>query len=108
MEKEKKIFEEVEKTISVLERMKKLEPNPFLYTRIKAEMGKRTLKNTKKTQLPFAIKPTIIFVILLLNLFTAIYFFKTNPKQDTSELLINELKADYQISQTQNDLLIGN
>ena len=44
MDKEKRILDEVKKTISLLDDVINIEPNPYLFTRVKAQIDSKSYK----------------------------------------------------------------
>ena len=102
----KKIQDEVKKTIAVLDNIEKIEGNPYLFTRVKA-----TLNSPKKEgRFSFASvfgspRIALILVLLFFNLASTILFFTQNKTAVASdESFISSLTQEYYLS-TDDDLL---
>lgn len=79
MDKQKRVQEEVEKTMSLLDRMENLEAGPYFYTRVEARL--RSKEREEKTILPgfFAarvLKPAFLVLLLMINLISVFFFLK--------------------------------
>ena len=104
MKKEKRIFEEVDKTLNLFEQLPELEENHFLYTKIKANSNLKKFSSSKKTI--FALKPVVIAIIILINILTITLFYQSsNSSYSNKESLIKSLQNDYKINQTFNEYL---
>lgn len=103
MKKEEQILEEVEKTLSAIDSLPKLEANPFLFTRIKARIKNESIKHASKVKTDFVLKPVTLALILVINIITAVYFigFGSNSTSNTS--LVDTMKQEYGITQIQSD-----
>ena len=97
MENEKRILEEVEKTLRALDDMPKLAANPFLFTRIQAALPSGVVPARKGALLK--LEPYALALIVILNIFTAIYVIKSNTSSYTSTSsraqLVSSLDRDY-------------
>jgi cytochrome c-type biogenesis protein CcmH/NrfG len=102
MENEEKIREEVEKTLRAFDDERILEPNPFLYARIKAEQESRSRRSSNGIPARISLNFVVVMIVFLVNLFTALYYFEGKKEQDLQEKLVSELKEDLQIDQSQN------
>jgi hypothetical protein len=90
MKREQKIMQEIEKTLDLFERPERLKPNPFLYSRVQAQLD--SLK-VRKTWLAL-LKPVFLALLLTLNILTAVYFFSNGNNQGTSTFR-SELKSEF-------------
>lgn len=99
MRKEKRISDEVEKTLNAVNELPRLEGNPFLYTRIKTVIEKYPSPVKKKSI--FVFKPVIIGLIIIINVITTIYFLQADiGSYPPDESLIESLNNDYKINQS--------
>ena len=97
MEKESKISKEAADTMSVLQRISKVDENPFLY--------EKTLNRMQRIKEPvmgrsFILKRSlaVVMVLFIVNVFSFIYLSKrmnaSTSKADVAKELINEYKLD--------------
>jgi len=104
MKKEKRILEEVEKTLNLFDELPVLEENHFLYTKIKAASNNKLYSSRQKSI--FALKPIVIVIIILLNIITLTLFYQSSKSSySIKESLIKSLQSDYKINQTFNEYL---
>lgn len=96
-----RIAEEVEKTLQAFDHDPPLEPNPFLLTRIRAEMEIRAKKTAKGSAVRIGLGQVIIVFIILLNLVTLSYTIKTNADKTLQKELIQQLETDLQFDRSQ-------
>lgn len=98
MDKDQKILYEVKKTISLLDDVKNIEPNPFLFTRIKAQIESKNFELNRTKENPvFRFAKQVVFVLLLLiNIYTIISF---NTSEDQTSIVreqyIKNIKSEY-------------
>lgn len=86
MKKQKRnIEEEIQKTMASLDQHKRLEGNPFLYTRIKQRMSDGGVSKKAGSFLPSLIQPVLFVGLLLINVYT-IYPLLTNTSSDEEYL----------------------
>ena len=78
-----------------------LETNPFLFTRIQAEREARVRKHKFRFALRMNLGYIVVFLILVMNLVTLIYFTQY-PNDDARERLISDLREDLQIDYPYN------
>lgn len=104
MKKEKRILEEVDKTLNLFDELPVLEENHFLYTKIKATLNYKSYPSKQKSF--FALKPVAIALIIIINIITIAFFFQSlSSSYSKEESLIKSLKSDYKINQTYNEYL---
>jgi len=104
MKTKSKILEEVEKTLNSFDHIPKLEENPFFFSRLKARIENNSITQVKEKAMGYVLKPVALVMILLINIITAVYFFKINTvAQNTQSSLVNVLSKDYQLDQTKLD-----
>lgn len=104
MNKNIRIEEEVEKTMSLLDNAEILEPNPYLYTRINArlkESGSEKVLSNKENALVIKLLPAILIVLVVFNFFSIIDFTSSN-NSDT----LNENRKEY-IQQLGDEFLLN-
>lgn len=92
MEKEKRILEEVDKTLRALDDVPALCPNPFLFQKIQARMASADVPRFSLRNLKLV--PIAITLIVLVNLATDAYLVSraTDPLK---ERLIQSLSRDF-------------
>jgi hypothetical protein len=99
MNVEKKIQDEVEKTIASLDQDGVLSPNPFLVTRIQAARDTRVQKH----RLLFAVKMNLgyiaLIVILLVNVVTLVRHAR-EAHESLQQQLVSDLREELQIDQS--------
>lgn len=98
MDKEQKIFNEVNKTISLLDDVKNIEPNPYLFTRIKAQIDSKGFElNRTSENTVFGFVKKLVFVLLLLfNIYTIINFISADDQTLVArEQYIKNIKSEY-------------
>ncbi len=92
MIKDKRIIDEVEKTIHSMDNLEILESNPFLYTRLQAEIGIKNIKQAPaKSKTGAVLKPVLFLIIILFNLFTAVYYLYPSHSAETRSNSITSL-----------------
>lgn len=102
MEKEK-ILDEVEKTLCAYDKDVMLEANPFLITRINTEIENRMKKKKRGFAFRFGLNQALMLLILVINILTLVYYYDKSEKQNLREKLVEDLRADFQIDQSQNN-----
>ena len=98
MDKNQRIKEEVEKTISLLDKLEEIGTNPYLFTRIKAELDSKKFKSKKNSvELVFKIlRPAIIATLLLFNIYSIISFYQSsNSNGLTRQQYLEGLASEY-------------
>lgn len=74
MKHEERIKEEAEKTINLLDEIKELEPNPFLYTRIQQRLDERNAVPAGKLKTRRIFQTAFLLIILIINTFTIVNY----------------------------------
>ena len=103
MNKEDKILAEVEKTLSVIDGLPKLEANPFLFTRVKARIESESITNASKVKTDFVLKPVTLALILVINIITAVYFIGFGSSNVSGASVVDTMKQEYGVTQIQSD-----
>ena len=88
MTKEDRVREEVEKTMSLLDRMENLEAGPYFYTRVEAILRGREKEEKMKQPGIFGVKvlkPAFLALLLLVNLVSAVFFLTESKDAGLSE-----------------------
>jgi hypothetical protein len=101
MKNEKQILEEVDKTLSALDNMPKLEANPFLYTRIQTKMAETAAVKNNLFLVRFKVKYVVLVIIIILNVLTIVNFFEKNHGDYSKDQLIYSLRQEYNSSQNE-------
>jgi hypothetical protein len=99
MERKRKIEDEVEKTLTVLDGMENARQNPFLYTRIKAKLESK--KDADQSSKPILL-PVSLVLLVLLNIFT-LFNTQLTGNQDQSSIsqqYLQELGNEYNLYET--------
>lgn len=103
MNKENKIFEEVEKTLNAIDELPNLEANPFLFTRIKARIVNESIKQVGEEKTDFVLKPVTLALLLVINIVTAVYFIGFGSSSTSNTSIVETLKQEYGVTQIQSD-----
>ena len=94
--KKPNLQEEVEKTLDSLERIERVEGNPFLFTRvieqIKSEQAPQTSGN-------LLWQPALMTLLIVLNVFTAVRYL-TVKQAEQRTALIQTLAEDYDLKES--------
>ena len=107
MIKNQKISDDVKKTLSLLDKIKNIEPNPFLYTRIKEEIDSHTSKKSlSSSDLALNLFRRIVFgVLIVFNVYSVIsYLSNGKVNEQYQRIFIKNVVSEYSI-QTETDYL---
>ncbi len=104
MLKREKIEEEVEKTLAAFDNDPVLQENPFLMTRIKQMGDSKKYSPSKEFSLKLRLNWVISILVILLNIATIFYYLKADSRANLESRLVKDLKQEFQIEQSQNDL----
>ena len=110
MNKDQKITADVKKTVSLLDNIKNIEPNPFLYTRIKEEIDSHTSKKLlSSSDLVLNLIRRIVFAVLIVfNVYSVISYLSNGKVNDQyHRIYIKNVVSEYSI-QTETDYLSNN
>ncbi|MBN8545489.1 MAG: hypothetical protein J0L60_05070 [Ignavibacteria bacterium] len=99
MTKNEQIFDLVEKTLNSLDHMKKLDGNPFLYTRVMENRARKLEIRRPAYRLVPGFGQLLMILIILINCATLIWFFKVNSQNETQKELVRDLKEVFQVEQ---------
>ena len=99
MKKEDKIREEVEKTLNAFDKIKNLDKNPYMFTRLQSEIEDNRIKEKLFFLKGELLRPIILFFILIMNLLTALFFFnQKNETTSTKHTYLSAISSEYSIS----------
>jgi hypothetical protein len=101
VERKKQIYDEVEKTLRAMDHLPRLEANPFLYTRIQARLASEAATQSNLAFIRTKFKPAILALLVLLNVLTAVHFFKADDPKHDADQLISALSSDYSTTQVE-------
>jgi hypothetical protein len=107
MNKDKKITADVKKTLSLLDNIKNIEPNPFLFTRIKEDIDSHTNKKSlSSSALVLNIFKQVVFAILIVfNVYSVISYLGNGKVNDQyHRMYIKNVVSEYSIK-TETDYL---
>ncbi len=99
MKKKEKIEEEIEKTLNAFDNIESLNVNPYLITRIEAEINKSQVRQSRALTNTNLLRPIILFLILIINVFTALFF--SNLKSETysaKQTYLSAISTEYTIN----------
>lgn len=100
------IENEVQKTLDALENIKRVDGNPFLFTRIKAQLEKDRQINAKKTlQFSNVLSWSMMVLLLTINIIAITDNLKTETSQDS---LIESIASDFGFQDQETDYLNQN
>ena len=98
MKKNKKIEQEVLKTMDLFQQRETLPPNPYFYYRIRQRLEER---NTEREILSGILKPALLTLLILFNIFTAYWYIEgsvsytqTGTRKELIEILAGDLNLD--------------
>jgi len=105
MTKKEKIEQEVQKTLESFDQAEQLKSNPFFYTRLKARIDDLSTQKRKIRGWEFAwgiLKPALLFLIIVLNIFTATLFLKNrNSEYSSREQLLDAFAQELTLDSNQ-------
>ena len=107
MNKDQKISDDVKKTLSLLDNIKNIEPNPFLFTRIKEEIVSHTSKKSlSSSDFIFNLFRRIVFAVLIVfNVYSVISCLGNGKvNEQYQRIFIKNVVSEYSI-QTETDYL---
>lgn len=106
MKEQRKISEEVNKTLSLLDNLPVIDENPFFFTRIKERLDAHNYNNkSESNKIISFLKPVFIALLFFVNIYTAINMFSnTNNNGALREQYVSSVVSDYSPSYN-NDYL---
>lgn len=99
----KRIEEEVESVLSSYDDDPVLQGNPFVLARIKEARSKREHRNGKRFAAKLGLNFILTIIVLILNITTVIVYLEARTEKKLEKELLNNLKADFQIEETQSE-----
>ena len=107
MNKQEKIEQEINKTLTQFEKAEVLEPNPYLFTRIQQRLDEQ---NRRKNYFSRALKPAFFSALLAVNMITAIWYLNVedlNNSNNSDLNLVEVLSGDFNLENDQSNFLLG-
>lgn len=103
MKKKEFIDEEVDKILQSPEHMDRLEGGPYFYSRVQARIARLEHRPSPSLFDVFAqklLRPAFVTLIIVINLFTAIYaFVGTQSQRNDKKNYMTAVAADYSLNQ---------
>ncbi len=103
MRTDDRIREEVEKTLHAFDNDLPLEPNPFLFTRIRAQRGSQSDGRRRRYVRDIGLRWIVIFGFLLLNLITVAHYAEWNIRHARQQTLVSQLEKDFPVDTSPGD-----
>jgi hypothetical protein len=99
MKNGKKISEEVEKTLNAFDHINYLDENPYLFTRLQAEIERSEIKG-KRYLKEGILRPAILLITIVINILTAIYFIDSGSQNSaaTRQQYLSKISSEYTLS----------
>lgn len=100
MANNQKILDEVKKTISMLDNVKNIEPNAFLFTRIKAQIDSNNydVEISKINIVLRLFKQTVFILLILFNIYTIVNYLNADQQISGSrEQYLKNIKSEYSL-----------
>lgn len=99
MKTDKRIENEVEKTLRALDGIERAEPKPFLYTRLKARIEQRA---ESKNRVMWHLRPAYLVASLVLlvglNVWAVVQYNRQKSSSAVSQPTIDNMASDYGLS----------
>lgn len=92
------LYTELETTLNLIEKKKILEPNPFLYTRIKQELDNIGSEKNRTAFIPVykkVLQPVLLSLILAIGLFSGIKLGNTYELKQQEKLAVSQTTEFY-------------
>ncbi len=105
-EKDKQILEQVQKTMRAYDDLPRLDPNPFLFTRIQAAIRKEHTVPVPRLFGTLRFRSAVIAVLIIINIVTAILVLTSRTESSLQEQVVAALSEEY--GTTHNDYSPGN
>jgi hypothetical protein len=99
MNREQRILEEAEKTLSAFDNLPKLEANPFLATRLHARLAEEGVSWGQAALRSPWLKPAALALFILLNIFTIVELLNAREPTTVREQLVSALRQEYNSNQ---------
>lgn len=94
MKEKKRIEEEVQKSMELLDQQESLPPDPYFYTRLRARIDSR---NQQHRVLSLSLKPALLALLVMMNLGTAVWYLagdSSSAEKSNRDTLIELLAED--------------
>lgn len=103
MDKEKRLQEDVEKTLEMMDRMESLEAGPYFYTRLEAKLHSR-----EKEKRHWELKPVLLTLLIVINVVSAVFFLvesiNTRTGREEYQTNISTFLEDYSLNRNTYDI----
>ncbi len=113
MDKQKRLQDEVDKTLEMMDRMESLEAGPYFYTRLESKL--RSREREKRHWLPNisqvldkGLRPVLLTLLIVINMISAVFFMVqskiTRTRQEESQTYISTFLEDYSLNRNTYDI----
>jgi hypothetical protein len=113
MDKQKRLQDEVDKTLEMMDRMESLEAGPYFYTRLESKL--RSREREKRHWLPNisqvldkGLRPILLTLLIVINMISAVFFMVqskiTRTRQEESQTYISTFLEDYSLNRNTYDI----
>lgn len=106
METNKNLQKEITKTLGALDNWKQIETDPFFYTRLSVRIENKTSAFNWFLNSPI-LKPALITMTLLINIFTINYLITTNASTQTNDF-VSAFTEEYMLDSSTETYLVLN
>ena len=105
--KENKVTEEIRKTFEDFKYAESIDTNPFLFTRIQAELNSPKSKNVGFfVALKEKLLPALLFILILVNAVSLVFYLREdNTASSTRINYISSFAQQYSLSTSNNNFL---
>jgi hypothetical protein len=103
MNTNERIAEEVERTLQAFDADRPLQVNPFLTTRIDAELQRRGRIRRIAVVSFFQLKYIVVLILFAVNVVTIVHYSQRSTEQDVAAALMSQLEVAFDIDQDQNN-----
>ncbi|MCE1188676.1 MAG: hypothetical protein LWX56_05990 [Ignavibacteria bacterium] len=100
MDTNKKIMDKVEEAMQALDNLPAFQDNPHLYRQITNSLEARHQEKTRFFALRLSFSGLTWALVLFINIITFVYFFETYHEKQTEKQLINSLRQDFHLDQS--------
>jgi hypothetical protein len=103
MDKQKRLQEEVDKTLEMMDRMESLEAGPYFYTRLEAK-----LRSREREKRHWALRPVLLTLLIVINVISAVFFLvesqNTRTSREEYQTDISAFLEDYSLNRNTYDI----
>jgi hypothetical protein len=94
-QRERRIADEVDKTLRAFDDDATLKGNPFMAERVRAHLESRARERRRILTPGVAVRYAVVVLILAINAATVVFYLQWNGVHSLREQLVAELKADF-------------